>query len=130
MLERTFGEMADLCEVLGGIALSLEGTDEFDEIRIMCMEDRDGVYRANWVAHNRDGGGFTYGGQSGHTFGDSAAEALEEPFRAVFTLDGFEDFTDVEFELYGMHDLDNPSEAELMYGSEAWNAYDRGFDVR
>ena len=44
MLERTFGEMADLCKVLGGIALSLEGAGNYDEIRITCMEDYDGEY--------------------------------------------------------------------------------------
>ena len=129
MLERTFGEMADLCEVLGGIALSLEGAGNYDEIRIMCMEDYDGAYRANWIAHNIDGG-FTYGGQSGCRFGDSAAEAMEDPFRAAFDEIGDTDIYNMEFELIGMRDLSNPSEAELMYGSEAWNAYDRGEDVR
>lgn len=129
MLDRTFGEIADLCEVLGGIALSLEGTEEFDEIRIMCMEDYEGMYRANWVAHNRDSG-FTYGGQAGCAFGETAEIALEGPFRSVFTLDDFDDITDVTFELNGMRDLDSPSGAELMYGSEAWNAYDYGEEVR
>ena len=55
---------------------------------------------------------------------------MDAPFRAAFEDIGDDDIYNMEFELIGMRDLSNPSEAELMYGSEAWNAYDRGEDVR
>lgn len=127
MYEKTFDEIAELCEVLGGLSISLEGYDGYDEIRITCFEDADGGYRANYIAHNIDGG-FVYGGQHSCAFGHDAASALAPVFRNAYKTD--DDLAGQVFEVNGMRDVIDGSGAELIYGSEAWDAFDRGEEVR
>ena len=130
MYEKTFQEMVDLCEMLGGIVVSFEGYDDYDEIRVMCIDEGPNPgWRANFVRHCVDGG-FVYGGLSNCVFADEVEETFAESLKRAFELDSVEDVYDVTFYVNEMRDLYDPSRAELHYGTEAWNAYEYGSEVR
>lgn len=130
MYEKTLQEIVDLCDILNGLVVSFTGYGDYDEIRIMCLTDTDNdIYYANYVCHNIQGG-FVHGGEIGSTSGYDITDVFGEVVRRAFNFDDISDVWETVFEVNAMKDLQNPSTAELIYGSEAWNAYDRGYEVR
>ena len=121
----SFSDLEEMCLDNGGVAVSLEGFGDIEEIRIEILEDPDGGWRANW-ARLLDDGEIVYGGREACVFENDLRECLRAVLEDGVELDDARDFS---YDVFGVRAPYDPSRAELVGGSEAWDGYEYGTDL-